>query len=893
MTELFLTVLNRGISAGWLVLALLVLRLVVRRAPRWMFPLFWGLVALRLLLPFSIESALSLLPSAEAVSPSIVTDSVPAIQSGVPLVNSAVNPVLGEALAPDPAASANPAQVLTSVFAAVWAAGVLAMLCYLAVSWLRVSLRLRTAVLVRGNIFRSEWARTPFLFGVVRPRIILPFSLPEEDAAFVVAHEQAHLARRDHWVKPLAFLLLSVFWFHPLLWLAWILLCRDIELACDERVVRGLSREERAGYSEALLHCSVREKGRLACPLAFGEAGVRERVKAALSYRKPAVWVIALAAVLGVSVAVCFLTNPQTRESMAWARSLSAGSVERVELVVMPQAQDKQYRVFTGDEVNDVVALINESRGSYVAKPEAYDGGSIQFTVTMDGGETHTVSNIGNVYLEIDGDFYDAGYEWLSSWDSAYGAGNEPLPETFLADASGGKEPWMWVDLFEGDSLDITTKLETELPEFPGVLFHYSAYELTALEDGETITLYKGMPIWNVYLADLNGDGKRELCSSAAFGSGLIDNRIEVYDYANGVSYELADRGETDYGLVLENGVLCATMTSSSIASEEKADRIGRLVLAKENGETSLRIEDERPYETEDASSASDEPAGTQDAQAPDLDAAIASAVLAQFAGEKPDGLIHVESHAILEQQELSPTPLVGEDPQPNQLTVYLWTLAQSFRAEGGALSEVSGVSQPAALTFELGADGYTLTDYWTPRDGSAYLPDLRARFPESALELAQAYEGNTESLAAANLEKAQRALEETGGADVLVERLLDDIVSQPLADSSPAAYIEASPEEYDELLSLGEEALRVCFARFLAGGQTDLKGAVRACLCRELIARWGEEAGEAENGDGQSWFDAFYARALELRAAHSQEELEKRYPASWLLLSLAEGGAS
>ena len=329
-------------------------------------------------------------------------------------------------------------------------------------------------------------------------------------------------------------------------------------------------------------------------------------------------------------------------------------------------------------------------------------------------------------------------------------------------------------DMVSADSLDITTKLETELPEFPGVLFRYSAYELTALEDGETATLYQGMPIWNVYLADLNGDGKRELCSSAAFGSGLIDNRIKVYDYANGASYELSARGETDYGLVLENGVLCATMTSSSIASEEKADRIGRLVLAKENGETSLRIEDERPYETRDASSASDEPAGTQDAQAPDLDAAIASAVLAQFSEEKPDGLIHVESYAILEQQELSPTPLVGEDPQPNQLTVYLWTLAQSFRAENGTLSEVSGVSQPAALTFELGAEGYALTEYWTPRDGSAYLPDLRARFPESALELALAYEGNTEALAAANLEKARRALEETGGAEVLVERLLD-----------------------------------------------------------------------------------------------------------------------
>lgn len=886
MTELFLTVVNLSMQAGWLVLAIVLLRLVLRRAPRWMFPLFWGLVGLRLLLPFSIESAVSLLPSAETVSHSVLSDPIPYIQSGVPVVNSAVNPAIGTALAPAPGASANPAQVLAFVLALVWLAGAAGMVCYLAASWLRVSLRLRTAVRLRDNVYQSEWARTPFLFGLARPRIILPFGLGEEDAAFVIAHERAHLRRGDHWVKPLAFLLLAVYWFHPLLWLAYALLCRDIELACDERVLRGLSCEERAGYSQALLACSVPEKRRLACPLAFGEAGVRQRVRAALSYRRPAVWVIALAAVLGAAVAVCFLTTPQTRETLAWARNLSAGDVERIELVVMPQSPDKQYRLFTGEEIGAVVSLLNESRGSYVAEPEQYDGGCIEFTVTMAGGDTHTVCNIGNVYLLIDGDYYDAGYEWLSTWDGRYGAGNAPLPEGSPSGADEAADAWLWVDLFEDGSADMARQEETELPEFPGVVFRYTSMEVEASEGGETVSLYQGMPVWNVFFADLNGDGMRELCSCTAFGSGLIDSRIEVYDYANGASYELADRGVTDYGLVLEGGVLCATLTPSPICppEQEKPESIGVLTLAQEGGETVLRIENERPVEGSNASSA---PAGTQDAEAPDLDAAVSAAVLAHHREELPNGLICVESHTIFETRELSPTPLVGEDPQPNSVIVYLWALVQSFSVRDGEPVEESGVSLPVAVTFEIDRDGYRLTDYWTPRDGSFYLPDLQDTFPDSVLDKALDFSAHTEELQRRNLAQARRVMEQAGDTEEQVESLLDAIAAQPLPDSSVARYIEGAREEYDALLSYGGEALRACFSRFLEGGQTDLKGGIRAALCRELIASWGEDAAEGAPGTGQDWFDAFYARALALRDKNGAGELEKQFPASWLLLSM------
>ena len=764
MTNVFFTVLNLSLSAGWLVLAIVILRRILRRAPRWIFPLFWGLVGLRLLLPFSIESALSLLPTAETVSPSIVYESAPSIHSGLSSVNSAVNPVLSEALAPDPSASVNPAQVLAFVLTLVWLAGAVLMLCYLAVSWLRVSLRLRTAVRLQDQIYQSEWARTPFLFGVIRPRIILPFSIGREEAAFVIAHEQAHLKRHDHWVKPFAFLLLSVYWFHPLLWLAWFLLCRDIELACDERVIRDMSREERAGYSQALLACSTQGRGKLVCPLAFGEAGVRERVKAVLSYRKPAVWVVALAIVFGIGAAVCFLTNPQTRETMVWAQNLSASDVQRIELVVMPQEQDKQYRIFAGDEMQQVVALINESRGRYVADPESLDGGSILFTVTMTDGETHTVSNIGNVYLTIDGEYFDAGYEWLSAWNSAYGEGNAPLPESFYFGTEKTAEAWMWVDLLKGDSMDWETGLETEMPEFPGVLFRYTNGEVEAVKGGETVSLYQGMPVWSVYFADLNGDGKREICSCTAFGSGLIDDRIQVYDYANGARYELDDRGITDYGLVLDGGVLYATLRPSSICppEEEKPKRIGELVLTEENGKMALRVENVRLYEEENASYPSEDPTGTQDAEAPDLDEAISAAILSNHGSEASDGLIQVESHTIFEMMELSPTPLAGEDPQPNCMVVYLWTLVQRFRLQDGVLAEVNGVSLPVSLTLEIRADGYVLTEYWTPRDGTDYPSEMQEKFPSSALEKAQEFSGYMEELQQQNLEKARRLLERT-----------------------------------------------------------------------------------------------------------------------------------
>lgn len=426
MAAVFLKLLNLSISASWLVLAVLVLRLGSKRSPKWMNVLLWGIVALRLVLPFSIESALSLIPSAETVSPAAVQFApAPTITSGVSVIDNAVNPSLSEHFAAVPGMSVNPLYVWTEIAGWVWLIGLGAMLLYALVSYLRLRRRVSVSLPIQENIYLCDGISSPFILGIVKPRIYLPSGLDEVQRQNVLAHERAHLARYDHWWKPLGFALLAVYWFNPLLWLAYALLCRDIELACDERVIRTMDASAVKTYSTVLLACSMPHKAVISCPLAFGEVGVKERVRNALHYKKPAFWMVAASAIVCIAVAVCFLTNPE-HETMKWAKNLRVDDVVRVELTVMPQATDKQYKDFNADEIAEAVALINKSSGRYVRSMEPLNGGSTELYVTTTDGVRHTVVNNGNVYLCIDGDAYRNFYV---TWP--YTEGDSPLPDSF------------------------------------------------------------------------------------------------------------------------------------------------------------------------------------------------------------------------------------------------------------------------------------------------------------------------------------------------------------------------------------------------------------------------------------------------------------------------------
>ena len=534
MNELFLKIINMSISASWLILAVLILRLVLKKAPKWVNVLLWGIVAVRLICPLSFESALSLIPSSETIPLDIEMAAKPTIDSGVPAINSVVNPVLSSFAPPQHVlTSANPLQIWIPILNIIWLIGVGALLLYTAVSYWRLCRKVDTAVRYKGNIFQSENVSTPFVLGFIKPRIYLPFNMNGQDLEHVVAPEQAHIRRKDHWWKPLGFLLLTIHWFNPLMWLAYVLLCRDIELACDEKVIKELGNEQRADYMQALVACSVNRRMIAACPLAFGEVGVKERVKSVMNYKKPAFWVIIIAVIICVGVAACFLTNPKQ---------------DRYTLRIVVPAGSQEEFVYTEEEVSTVRNSIKIWSGDGLGDTEV-----LLFPVnkTAETGYTATYLTHGmSVEFDAEND------TWFKIGVNMQNPTNEDIivyvevenVEVRIVDEINSVIEWF--DYLETpDEMKWDGSLEISLTEFPDVTFRWTYGEMLAVKGSKSTSLYTGMPIWNAYFCDLTGDGLPELCSSISWGSGMIDNRVIIYDYANGVSYELSDRGYFDFTL--------------------------------------------------------------------------------------------------------------------------------------------------------------------------------------------------------------------------------------------------------------------------------------------------------------------------------------------------------
>lgn len=430
MDDVFLKLVNLSISASWLILAVLVLRVVLKKAPKWVMPLLWGVVALRLVCLFSIESALSLIPSAETIPTEIVTETRESVLYEQATLDIVTNPTLPSAAEVPVGVSRQQAQVDFNIYSVLWLAGMAALLVHALVSAGKLKKKLATAILLRDNIYESEFVDSPFVFGVIKPKIYLPMHMDEGTAAYVIAHERAHLARRDHWWKVLGYLVLALHWFNPLVWVAYILFCRDIELACDEKVVKGLDGAARADYSQALLSCAAPKRAVAACPLAFGEGNIKTRVKSALHYRKPAFWVAAAAVLAVVIMAVCFLTNPKSeRGSLVWAQKLNAADVASIELYVPAEGKARQYKKLDTEEMAQAVELINSSRGTYIEKPETVYGGlPVWFLLTMDDGTVHAVGSVVGHYLIIDGDTFDADVENQAEWENYVLKGDSASP---------------------------------------------------------------------------------------------------------------------------------------------------------------------------------------------------------------------------------------------------------------------------------------------------------------------------------------------------------------------------------------------------------------------------------------------------------------------------------
>ena len=798
MGDLFLKILNMSIAASWLILAVVLFRLVLKKAPKWIAVLLWGIVALRLVVPFSIESALSLIPSAETFNAHNIQYEAPAISSGIPAVNNVVNPVLGEAFAPNPGGSVNPFHVFIFIVSVIWLIGIAAMLLYAVISYVKVSRSIAERAPYQGNIFLCDHVKSPFILGLVRPKIYLPSSMDAAAMEPVIAHEKAHLARRDHWWKPLGFLILTVHWFNPLCWVAYVLLCRDIELACDEKVIRQMDLDGKKQYSTALLECSAQRRLVTICPLAFGKVGVKERVKNVLNYKKPAFWVIVLAIVACAVVTVCFATNPATSEP-------TTPNAERPTLLIDGAAYVDTYMPVSS------LPYGYQSAGK-LTEEQANNTGLEGIEYFVHPSETE--------------DFY------------TYQECGTPID---LNTVDSTKRQWAYVRWIKAENDSIENRKLT-------------------LDDVVMLSEKGDALSWSDF----------ERYQGREIGSGLYIMQYRID--------ELFD--------VLVGGV-----------PDEKPMYIYLRVNTEADDHIDIRTEDvlafiethrnDVPKVVEPKSDGGGE-AGPDEPDFSTLSAeqtAVRQAILEHNRSADPTGLVSCASFAEL--AVLSGTPLAGSST--HKITYYGWALYEEYKVTDNGLETVGGRHLPVALSFDLDERGYTLTEYWEPREGSYFVQDVREKFPSHITEdgidsqkfvLRQTQECYAQAVAAIGLD-----------TNKVIRALIETICSSPALSSNPGDYIAEHSIEYRELTYYGRYTLKYCFDRFEQGGETGLVGDIMAQVCEDIAVSWGDPVvypfSDNSVPNGQQRYSAFKNNALNLMEQYSEMELAERYPTSYLLLSM------
>lgn len=575
MDKLFLTILNMSLTGAFIIAAICLVRLPLKKIPKIISYCLWAVAGFRLVFPFSIESVFSLIPfKAQTIPTDIATQTVPRIDSGIPFVNNAVSSILPAAAS---SASVNPLQIWTTMGGFVWLAVAVSMLIYGVVSYVILKWKMREAARLEANIYEAQNIKSPFVLGVFNPGIYLPSGLSAKEKSYVILHEQTHIRRRDHIVKLVAYFILCLHWFNPLVWAAFLLLGADMEMACDEQVLKVMGDGVKKDYSLSLLSLAAERPIIGGSPLAFGEGGIKERIKNVLNFRKPSRMIFAASIVLVAVLSVGFAVNRVSDAVRMNGWEQDSFPDETIEATIPRKAPIKTYALENPDERQKMERL---------ASVQLYSDGTARLatplissyvlpncTYTFADGELLVYANIkteeqekafGIKKGEMIARFTVADHDTL-----VFQSATVPLfadkGARYISGSKAGLaslyEPRKWFDYYFDEQMPWGRSLELRLPEYPGTVFQWTPDEVKAADaDGEK-TLFNGMPVWNVYLADLTGDGLPELCATVSLGSGIIDERIIVFDYATGNGYELNDRMYYDYALYLDNGRLMVKQT--------------------------------------------------------------------------------------------------------------------------------------------------------------------------------------------------------------------------------------------------------------------------------------------------------------------------------------------
>ena len=847
MEMIFLKILNMSYTAAWVILFILIARLLLKRAPKRFSYLLWSVPLVRLLCPFGIESVLSLLPTNPAPIPSnIIYAQTPQIATGIYSINNAVNPILQHAAPTTPYASVNPIQIWLAIGTLIWFVGIAMLLISGIVSLIRLRRKLRVSMPLRDNIWLADHIQTPFVIGFFRPKIYLPASLSERERAYIILHEQTHLKRGDHIVKLFSFLTLCVHWFNPLVWVAFMLSSKDMEMSCDERVMEQTGADIRHDYSASLLTLATGRRIIAGTPLAFGEGNTKGRIKNVLHYKKPAFWISLVAVVAVIALAVGLLTNPRQIDNSSVKQLFEA----RTEYVGNNSAVGNLLGLldFPADVTYDHFALQTAVKPYGVevffrVSPEAkaaYDTGSLENMMPFRKNACILLALIKNAdtvtFTLRDKTEHTAGWKFSrDELESIVGADlweesktTARLEQLLTRIDTHLKRAYTTIERFGGVyAFDQSLYLSPLSSQYPvgttGQLYQIDTNGITIIDEktGKALESHSGE---YTEPTAITADAWNKLF--------LVGTPVDISGYTKRIQYQLADKYRV----------------------YQMDDEIWLGTLAKDGTLWSLYRLIPRMDRT-------------------NLDACVSSAILNFNADGRQSGEFQTEAHTTLKTVE-----------QGDTTTVYAMALAVKLGYSDGKISETGGSHMPVAITFFKSKSGeYTMTGYWTPEDGSYYAPSIREKFPddiEAAALDTQAY-----------LEEQMRACyaQVIGAHNVVptaaIQSYLDTICSSPDEASNPSAYLKQHPIEYRTLLYYGDYTLQYCFARFEQGGQTGLAGHIMAIACRQILGE--RDAGKTNAETGQAWYDAFKQSALKLRTENGDDAIQKTHPGAWKLLQM------
>ncbi len=708
MADIFLKFFNMSVSACWLVLAVVLLRVVLKKAPKWVNCIFWGIAGLRLVMPFSFESIFSLIPSAEFVPEEMIHSNTSVDVSGAEIFNYVGNnPVwydLGvsdgslrftEFTAPD-GEYINPLLIISHIASIVWIVGIAVLLIYTFFSFWRLKRKIRTAVLLRDNIYQSEAVASPFVLGIIKPKIYLPFNMNEHDMAHVIAHEQAHIRRKDHWWKPLGFAVLTLHWFNPLVWLGYVLLCRDIELACDEKVVKELNSEQRADYSQALLTCSVNRRLVAACPLAFGEVSVKDRVKSVLNYQKPAFWIVIVAVIASIVVSVCFLTNPAA-DRLANIEDHKLDNFLNERTVVMVSEGDTYCLVETVEDelLQELIDIRISSKGFSLSRDEDRDKtNTVILNIGTDGGEMITYFS-GTQCIHFNSDFSE-----------------------------------VWVDDRVKPTLSYKVKDPTKAKEIFESIAESAILDTNSYSQKITMSTYENVIDSTIF--DIDGDGVDEQCV-LTYGPTMglytvVFTATEVgsneADYIN--TFNIPYTGDTEFyeSADGELKIRCENYVYKNGESVKTEDIFLNITIENDNivlkhGDKPVEYWGEQGITPADSNKKWNA-----------INSAVSEAVIKNRVGKYSIDQSKPEKYPLAESFEAHQVmhSVTAKNDNSHTLTVYALTIYEEYNLEAGELVNLGGGASPVEIVLEVESEtSYKLISYREinkPESIEDYLPE-------------------------------------------------------------------------------------------------------------------------------------------------------------------------